>query len=486
MKTTNTSLQLAYKPTILNLANLFKLHTKYLSWFCAVGIMWLVWQISPAPPLDQRGVYFLATLAAAVTLWISNAFDEYVVALLLLLCWIFLNLVPIKIALSGFSDPSWFFVLGALGMGAAVSKTGLLARLATRLLKVINDDRRALSWLVAGMGVLITPLLPRIMPRIVVVAPVANAIANGLGFKPRSNESASLSLAAFTGCTVLTFMFMTGGTYCLVGWSLLPDAAKAEFGWGTWTLAALPAGIFTILFLLVGINFLFSAREVDSEDLKPMPDLSNGDPLTRQEVLSMAIVGCALLGWVSKPLHGIGEPWIAMTALFFFLATDVLDKNSFKNNIEWGFLVFFGVSYSLASIASHLKIDLWLMNVMDPLVSAVSYHPLAFLLFVLLLVHVLRFFFLSTPAVMVVLIGLTSWAGHNGIHPGVLLLTALMGVEVWFLPYQHIGYALAYGYTKGTAFSHSDGRKLMYLKFIASVIGLVISIPYWQFLGLIR
>ncbi len=487
LKSTSAGLCLNFKHGILNARKLTKQHAKSLALLFAAAMVALLWQVSPAAPLDKRGIHFLATLSAGVALWIINVFDEYVVALLLLVSWLFLKLAPAKIAVSGFSDESWFFVLGALGMGAAVSKCGLLNRFASQLLSKARNNQRLLSYLLAGIGVLMTPLLPRIMARIMVVAPIAKAASDRLGAKDRSNASASLALSAFAGCTVLTFMFMTAGTYCLVGWSLLPASARSEFGWGTWTLAALPAGIFTILFVLAAINFLFPKTKLDRAEAEPtVAILPSAGPLSREESLCMVTLGCTFLGWLTKPIHGISEPSIALAALLLFSLTGVLDRNSFKNNVEWGFLVFFGVAFSLASIATHLKIDVWLMNLIHPVLSAVSFHPAVFLVFVLLLVYVLRLFILPTPAVMLILISLTPWAQNIGIHPGVLLLTILMGAEVWFMSYQHIGYALAYGYANGAAFSHPQGRKLMLVKLIVSVLGLLISIPYWRFLGFIR
>lgn len=77
-------------------------------------------------------MHFLAILATGVILWMLEIFDQYVVALMLLLSWIVFGIVPPEVALSGFSQSSWFFVLGVLGLGAAVTKTGLLYRLALK------------------------------------------------------------------------------------------------------------------------------------------------------------------------------------------------------------------------------------------------------------------------------------------------------------------------------------------------------------------
>ena len=78
------------------------------------------------------------------------------------------------------------------------------------------------------------------------------------------------------------------------------------------------------------------------------------------------------------------------------------------------------------------------------------------------------------------------WAPTVGIHPGVLLLTVLMSLEAWFLPYQNSSYQITYYSTDEKAFSHAQARKLMIVKFITSLLAIAISVPYWRVLGFIR
>ena len=80
-------------------------------------------------------------------------------------------------------------------------------------------------------GLLATPALPSMISRMAVVAPVSWAIAESVGFAPRSPGAAGIVLAAFLGFSLLGFMFLTGSTGGLLGWNALPEAARAEFGW---------------------------------------------------------------------------------------------------------------------------------------------------------------------------------------------------------------------------------------------------------------
>jgi anion transporter len=462
---------------------------KWIGLLLAFAVGWELWQISPPPPLDERGVHLLASLAAAITLWVFDLFDQHVVTLLLLLTWILLSVVPSEMALAGFSETSWFFLLGVLGIGAAVTKSGLLYRVALQVLRRIPPDYKIYTFTLAASGLLVTPMLPDDRGRIAIMGPLSQAISESIGFKPRSSGSAGLVLSAYIGYSQMAFMFLTGASTCLIGWNLLAETVRSEFGWGNWTLAAFPAGIFTLLFLSAAILLLFPLKEQEQVKISPRTieaQLEILGPLTRGEWLSLAVIGLALVGWSGKPFHGISEAWVALGAFLVFLITGVLDKNGLRNNIDWGFLIFFGVMSSLAGIMSYLKVDIWLKGLMDPVLSMAAFHPLPLLILVALLVYLVRFFINKTPGIILLTISLTSWAQHTGIHPGVILLTILIAIDSWFLPYQTINYQIAYYSTEEKAFSHAQARKLMVAKFIASLLAITISVPYWKMLGFIH
>ena len=464
-----------------------KIHHKSVGFFLAMVTGWGVWQ-APISSLYETGILFLATLSSAVVLWILEVFDEYVVALMLLLSWVVFGGIPTKVALAGFSQSSWFFALGAVGMAAGIAKAGLFRRVALMLLHCMPPVYGIYNFTLAATGLLVTPFLPNAKARLSIVSPMSHAITESLGFTPRSNGSAGISLSAYIGFSQMSFVFLTGASSCLIGWNLLSEEARAQFGWATWTIAAFPAGIFMLLFLFLANLVLFPLKGThQSSSIESTLDRQPKDlgRLSSGEWISLAVLGLAIAGWLGKPFHGIGEAWVALAALLVFLVTRVLDKNGLKNDIDWGFLLFFGVMSSVGAIMVHLKMDQWLLEILDPVISTVSFHPTAFLLTVLLLVYFIRFFVHKAPAVILLMVSLTPWAQSMGIHPGVLLLTVLIGIESWFLPYQTDSYLIAYYITDGKAFSHGQARKLMAAKFVASFFAVALSVPYWSALGFI-
>ena len=198
------------------------------------------------------------------------------------------------------------------------------------------------------------------------------------------------------------------------------------------------------------------------------------------------VVILSIAAWLTKPLHGVNESWVALAAMVTLLMAGVLDKKGFNSNIDWGFLFFFAIVGSLGNVAMHLKVDEWLVNIMNPVFAVVSFHPLPFLLATVLVAFVVRLFLKKITAAVVSTIVLIPWAPVMEIHPGVLLLAILIAMESWFLPYQDDSYQLVYNSTEGSSFSHAQARKLMIAKFISAFLAIAISYPYWKALGFIQ
>lgn len=449
----------------------------------------VIWYMPPLTGMSEAGTHFLATMIVAISLWMLDVFDEYIVGFMLLLAWVVLDIVPAKIALAGFSQNSWLFTVGALGIAATIGKTSLLQRLSARLLGWIPIHRqKTYLFSLLSAGILSGPLLPTGKARAAVAVPVSQAITDAAGFTPRSNGSAAISLAAFIGFSQMSFIFLTGGEHCLIGWNFLPPALKAEFGWLSWFLVALPAALCVVVFMLLAVRFLLPLSPQEDARLaaQAVRPLTETTPLTRNEWITLTTLLVTVLGWLTTSFHGINEAWVALAALLVFLLTGVLDKKSFKNDLDWGLIMFFGVLNSMALVAEYAKVDAWFMSLSGPLLAQFAGDPLPFLLVVCLLVSAIRFLLRKTPTAALLAVTVLPLSNIAGIHPGVVLVVAIMAGECFLLGYQDGPYQIVYGGAGGNAFSHAQARKVLAAKYLATLLAVAVSIPYWRFLGFVR
>jgi di/tricarboxylate transporter len=432
---------------------------------------------------------FLATLTAAVALWSLNVFEDFVVALALLLSWIVAGVVRPEVALSGFTKPSWFLFIGALGIGAGVTRSGLLYRAALAMVRRVAPSYPRYTAILVVAGLLSTPALPSMVGRMAVVAPVSWAIAESVGFAPRSPGAAGVVFAAFVGFSLLGFMFLTGSTGGLLGWNSLPDGARAEFGWTAWAVAAAPAGLVSIVGLWLAIHLLYrlpsgGGVRVSRERFQAQREILGA--FTRREAFGLAVLLLTVAGWMTTPLHGVGEAWVALGGLLAFVLGGVLDRSSLRASVDLGFLLFLGVVSSLSGVAAAVKADRWLMSLVAPVLDMAAFSSVSLLLAVALVTVAVRLVLNKWAAIILLTLALAPLGRELGVHPGVVLLVILLNLDVWFFPYQLDVYQIAYFGTGEQGFSHAQGRRLMAAKFVVSLAAVAASVPWWRALGLIQ
>ena len=67
-----------------------------------------------------------------------------------------------------------------------------------------------------------------------------------------------------------------------------------------------------------------------------------------------------------------------------------------------------------------------------------------------------------------------------------LLVALIMAGECFLLGYQDGPYQIAYGAGGGNACTHRQARKILAAKYLATLVAIAVSVPFWKFLGFIR
>jgi CRP-like cAMP-binding protein/di/tricarboxylate transporter len=455
----------------------------------ALGVAVAMSQLPPPAPLDAAGMRFIGMLTAAVILWSAGVFDDFVIAMALLAAWIVGGVARPEVALSGFTKTSWFLFVGALGVGAGVTRSGLLYRAALAVLRRVRPSYPRYTAILTVAGLIATPALPSMIGRMAVVAPVGWAIAESLGFAPRSAGAAGLTLATFVGFGLAGFAFLTGSIGGLLAWNVLPEAARLEFGWTAWIVAAAPAAAVTLGGLWLAIHVLFpipagSTLRVSRERFDAQLEILG--PFTRREAFSLIVLGLAIVGWATTPVHGVNEAWVALGALVAFFLGGVLDRGTFRTNVDLGFLLFLGVVSGISGVASAVRADRWLVTTLTPLLEAASVSVPLYLGTIGLITTLVRLVFNKFAATILLTLALVPPGEALGIHPGAVLLVILLTTDVWFVPFQLDSYQAAYFGTGGQGFSHAQGRVFMLAKLVVSAVAIAVSVPWWYAIGLIR
>lgn len=444
--------------------------------------------IKPPANLTPQSMQALGLLVGAIFYWVGHVWDDYIVALVMAIGWIALKLVPFETALSAFSSKTLWLMVGALGLGAGVAKSGLLRRSTLLMLKLLPPTYAGQTLALAATGAIFCPAIPSVIAKVAISAKFIPQLARGMGFKERSRESAGLFLAMYLGFVLAAPMYLTATSTNMSLVELLSKVEGAKMTWGYWLLAAAPATLLAAILGYVAILMMYKPKHETRADRSTVEnELKSLGPLTRPEKITLWVLMAALILWVTESIHHQHPATVALAGLAILLATGVVDKKTFHNDIGWSSLVFIAVILNLGTVFPRLGIDKYLSAQVLPVLGPLAQNTYLFVLLLMVLTIVLRFVIVSMNALLAILflvlmpvaqsVGMTGWALGMIIH--------FASHCVFFVAYQNVVFTIGYEAAEGKGISQKDGATYSLVFTVLTIISVIASIPYWRMLGLL-
>ncbi|HVO95107.1 MAG TPA: SLC13 family permease [Terriglobales bacterium] len=461
--------------------------SKWLGAAFGLGLGFYLWFGQPDIGLDPAATKLLGLISLTLIFWVFRVLPDYGVALVFAMVIILTKLESAQTVMGGFASTTWFMTLGVLGLGAAITGSGLFYRLSLHLVRLFP---LSFLWQITAtgiMGVVVMALIPQQTARTVITSQMLVNLSESLGYKTPSKASTGLFVASFLGLGQLGFLFLTGSTTSLIAWGLLPNDVRQQFTWGYWFIAALPPTLVVIVIILLFTVFLYRPESQPTVSYRMVQtQLEILGPLSYKEWVSFGVLIFTVGGWLTTSYHGIDGAWIAIIAFSVLINTFILDWGMMRKGIDWELLIHMGVTLSIPTLLKQAKIDQWLVEVIAPLILPFMDSPAWFFLVIAVLTYLLKLVFTSFLAVVTLCVALLPLSIDVGMSPWIVAMVILIASEVWFFPYQVDWHMLAYSTTDGKGFSYPLMCRINPVYALAYIVALLVAIPYWRYLGLMN
>ena len=222
----------------------------------------------------------------------------------------------------------------------------------------------------------------------------------------------------------------------------------------------------------------------DLNDNQSIPD--GLGPLSAVEKRMLAIILMTVVLWATEPFHHISAMAVGLAALVFMFVLKVIDVPAFKSGVNWTSLLFIGIALGLGSVFAEAGLNDWVMQTCGPAFQALAGNPYLLVLGIGVITVVLRFLIVSEVAYLNLLMAfLVPMAASVGVNPWVLGFSAYALVIAWFAKYQSPIYLAAFYAVDGKMAKHSELAKYCGVYLATCLAGLVVCVPYWQWMGLL-
>ena len=451
-----------------------------------VGVWCYLWFVMPDIGLEPAATKQLAFIALTLVFWMFRVFPEYGVALLFAIGMIISGLGQPETVLSGFANSSWFMTLGVLGLGAAITSSGLFYRLSLQLVRVFPLSYRWQIVAMGVMGIVVMALIPQQSARTAIISQMLMNLSESLGYKNPSKASTGLFVASFLGLGQLGFLFLTGSTTSLIAWGLLPEEVREQFSWGYWFYAAsVPTFVVAAVVILATLVLYRPESQPRISYKMVQTQLQILGPLSLHEWITLGVLCITLAGWLSKSYHNIDGAWVALIALCVLINTGVLGWGMMKKGIDWEMLLYMGATLSIPVLLTQARIDQWMVGMFAPVILPLTNSQALCFTVIIVIAIVVKLAFTSFLTVVTLTVALLPLASELGISPWVMAMIVLMGSEVWFLRFQVDWHTMADATTGGKGFSYPMMSRINPVYAVAYILAAIVAIPWWRHLGLI-
>lgn len=471
--------------------------------FLAIELMPLGGGLPPA------GHHMLAILGLAVVVWITEAMEYAVSAIVLTSLIVFLvGTAPdavgsatlfgtqraLHLALAGYSNSALALVAAALALAAAMSVTGLDRRIALfALARVGAGGRRLLAGTIL-VSFLISFVVPSGTARAACVAPIMLGCIAALKLDRRGPLAAAILLTIAQATNIWSSGILTSAAQNLISRGFIEKA----FGvantptWIEWFIAGAPWAL-----AMSGVLYLV-VRRVLPPEIETMPGGTQAigaaygelGPMSAREKRLFAITLTMLALWSTEgKLHHLDAASITVggVALMLLPGIGVLSWKEMQDRIPWGTVLVFGTGISLGLALLDTKAAEWLSEwvvTIFHLDALSSFGVFAVLAAFLILIH-LGFASATalTTALLPILIGVLVRLPGPMNGAGIAMLLAFTVSFGYLLPVNMPQNMVCFG---TETFKARDFIRVgAWLTIVGYALLLLFALTWWHWLGLV-
>lgn len=455
------------------------IHTARKNWKWMLTVVGILLPLAFPLPLNYQ--LFLCITLWAIFMWAFDLINYAVAAIVLPVLYIVFGVSDASTAFSGWLSTSGWITLGGLLFGTAFMRSGLARRLAFKMISLTSGSLRGVVIALTLTCLIITPVIPSVMGKIVLMVPIAIEICNALGLKKGDHTAGALIMVVFFALWSPKMAFPTASTDAILATGILVDQYQYDITWLGWAADMfIPALLWT--FLSVGLVWFLKPARVTLNKQESVQRYRDLGPMSGQEkkLTVMMLVVVALLA--TEQLHGINPAYVLViaAAVCFVPRIGVLETDDFKRT-DLSVVFFLAGAVSIGAVASQLGITENVVNAIQPALSDHSNFALVMMLYVF---SIAANFLLNPMALIATLLGpVTELCMQLGYSPVLGGYSMIMGFNQALLPYEIAPFMLiySYGYLK-----MKPTIKIMAIRIAAGIaFTALVTYPYWYVIGLV-
>lgn len=475
-------------------------------WVALAALVGIV-LMPPSAGLPEAGQVMLGILAFAVVVWMTEALDYAVSAVVIGALMVFMlaftpeaakpagpdmgTAAALGLTLSGFASSAVALVAAACFIAAAMTATGLDRRIALVVLSHVSARTHHIVIGAMVVGFLLSFIVPSTTARVACLMPIMMGFILAFKVDRRSRFAALLVITAAQTASVWNIGVKTAAAQNMVAIGFIEKQFGTTITWLDWFIAGAPfsAALSVALFFIMTRMLRPEMAEIEGGRATIRLQLEAIGPMTRREWKLLALVLTLLVFWATeKVLHDFdtSSTTLAAIALMLLPRVGVMDWKESQRGFPWGTVVLFAVGISVGTALLRTNAASWLANLIVLHLGLQQAGAFAILMLLSLFLIVIHLGFASATAlastmipIVISVLGAVQTPGINVI--GMTMLLQFVVSFGFILPVNAPQNMIAYG---TDTFEARDFVRTGLVVTLAAFVTLVVfGLTYWPWMG---
>jgi anion transporter len=435
--------------------------------------------LAPAPPgLTPVGQRVLAVVVLAIGLWSTEALPPGLTGVVVTVALVALGAVPsLRDALSGFSEPIVFFLIGVLTIGLAVARSGLAQRIAGLFLRHARGRPALLYWQMLLLFPVLTLFLPSATTRSGILVHAYDHALRQSGVGRGAPLAKAIMLALNSTNRLASTVLLTGG--------ITPVVAAGLIGGLSWTRWFVLMSVPYLALLGLGSVLIWARHARGFPERLEAPPGDGRTSLSPAELRAACITLGASCLWLTDALHHWHPAVPALLAWACLVAPGigVLTWKEFERELSWASVFVIASSLSLAHALMKSGAGAWLAGLLVRATPDLGHATTSVAVALLVVSAVVRLVvpnitgFLATTIPVAMAVGTAT-----GVSPVVCgLVVTIAGDAVLYYPAQSASSLVVY--ERGHLTAPEVFTFGVWMTLLAAAVVLGVALPYWGLVG---
>ena len=409
----------------------------------ALVVFGLLFTMTTPVGMTFQGKAALATFAAALVLWVTQAIPTYASALL----------VIVVLAITGGWDQSSIFsvlgydviwlMLSAFVITSGMEKSGFAKRLALFVVSKFGKTAKGALLALIFVNFLLAFVIPSTTARAALLLPITMMICKIYNAVPgESNFGRQMMLQEIHVNNIATSGILTATAAQIMAAGYIKDLAGVEVTWGKWFIAGMPIAILTMVASFVIAQFLFPlevkkpALKTETGDEKSLAEqYKDLGKMSKNEIKALIIFAITVFLWCTDGYHAnifgvqISLAMVAVVSAVLFYLPYIGFLNWKETKIPWELMIFSAGAYAGGLALDKSGVAAFLLNKIFGTLDLAGMNPFVLFMIVMFVASFSHMVFTSKTVRTVILIPTTiTLATAAGVNPLLFALPASLTI----------------------------------------------------------